>query len=162
MSNNNDSQKQLVQSIVQDYIKETGDKNPDRNKIEAFIKRKGGDKYIQKKASAIQSSKQKAKHGAKLNYIRKLSHKCADDEELYYYKKGGSVDCGCRKKVMKDGGEVKDSSDAVKNFKDKTGKEKQGKKPASKEDTKNIVINKCGSKVKKNKFGGFFKIISKT
>jgi hypothetical protein len=46
-----------------------------------------------------------ALHGAKLNYFKNLKHQCADDEELVYYKKGGSVDCGCKKK--KDGGEIK-------------------------------------------------------
>ena len=37
-------------------------------------------------------------HGAKLDYIKTLKHQCADDEELVYYKKGGKVDCGCKKK----------------------------------------------------------------
>ena len=47
--------------------------------------------------------KQMALHGAKLDYIKTLKHQCADDEELVYYKVGGKVDCGCKKK----GGEMK-------------------------------------------------------
>ena len=46
----------------------------------------------------------KAAHGAKLDYFRKLKNQCPEGEELYYYKKGGSVGCGCKKK--EDGGEV--------------------------------------------------------
>lgn len=55
--------------------------------------------------TAIQGYIKKAAKGAKLNYIKSLKHQCAEDEELYYYKKGGSVGCGCKKK--EDGGEVK-------------------------------------------------------
>lgn len=56
----------------------------------------------------VQTAQQKAqaaRHGAKLNYIKSLKHKCADDEEVFYFKKGGSVGCGCKKK--EDGGKVK-------------------------------------------------------
>lgn len=48
---------------------------------------------------------QKAKHGAKLQYIKFLTNKCEDDEELIYFKKGGILDCGCVKKEL--GGPVK-------------------------------------------------------
>lgn len=56
-------------------------------------------------ANAVQQQTRVARHGAKLNYIKSLKHQCAEDEEVYYYKKGGSVGCGCKKK--EDGGEVK-------------------------------------------------------
>lgn len=46
----------------------------------------------------------KAAHGMKLNYIKRLGHKCAEDEEVVYFRKGGMVDCGCKKK--EDGGKV--------------------------------------------------------
>ena len=52
-------------------------------------------------AESEQKSKGKTSkdlHGAKLNYIKTLKHQCADDEELVYYKVGGKVDCGCKKK----------------------------------------------------------------
>lgn len=39
-------------------------------------------------------------HGTKLQYFRQLKHQCAEDEELVYFKKGGSVGCGCVKKAQ--------------------------------------------------------------
>ena len=48
---------------------------------------------------------QKAAHGTKLNYFKSLKNQCAEDEEVVYYKKGGSVGCGCKKK-KEDGGEI--------------------------------------------------------
>lgn len=54
--------------------------------------------YLEKKTKA-------ARHGAKLQYVKSLKNQCADDEELYYYKKGGSLGCGCKKK-MEEGGQT--------------------------------------------------------
>lgn len=51
-----------------------------------------------------QQQTQKAAHGAKLNYFKSLKNQCAEDEEVVYFKKGGSVTCGCKKKEQ--GGEV--------------------------------------------------------
>ena len=67
----------------------------------AFMKEKHPKEY---EAAMKQQETQKGAHGMKLQYIKSLKHQCADDEELYYYKKGGSVNCGCKKK--EDGGEV--------------------------------------------------------
>ena len=92
---NKKTQEALIQAVVSDYVKETGDKNPDEKKLQNYIKQKGGDKYLQQK---LQSLTQKAAHGAKLQYIKNLKNQCADDEELVYFKKGGSLDCGCVKK----------------------------------------------------------------
>ena len=78
-------------------------------------------KYMQEKKT---KSAQKAAKGAKLNYIKQLSHKCADDEELYYFKRGGSVGCGCKKKdgvVKAQNGEKTDS--IVSKFKNKKKEE---------------------------------------
>ena len=61
---------------------------------------------FQQATQTLQQQTQTMKHGAKLQYIKSLKHQCADDEELVYYKKGGSVDCGC----MKKGGEIKNSN----------------------------------------------------
>lgn len=59
-----------------------------------------------------------ARHGAKLQYLKSLKNQCAEDEELYYYKKGGSVGCGCKKK--EDGGEIKKAQNgAVAKFKNR-------------------------------------------
>ena len=70
----------------------------------AFMKEKHPEEY---KAAMENQQKQaqKALHGAKLNYFRTLKNQCAEDEEVVYYKKGGSVNCGCKKK--EEGGEVK-------------------------------------------------------
>lgn len=80
-------------------------------------------KYMQEKKS---KAAKKAEKGAKLNYIKRLNHKCADDEELYYFKKGGKVGCGCKKK--EDGGVVKAQKGVdmpwVTAFKEKQAKKK--------------------------------------
>lgn len=47
----------------------------------------------------------KAAHGAKLDYIKSLKHVCPEGQELVYFKKGGSVTCGCKKK-KEQGGEI--------------------------------------------------------
>lgn len=94
-------------------------------------------------ASAVQQMfSQKARHGAKLNYIKSLKNQCAEDEELYYYKKGGSVGCGCKKK--EDGGFLTDmvknakkkANDAVQRFREKEGWHK------TKNGAKYYIINK--------------------
>ena len=54
---------------------------------------------------ALQGQVQKSLHGSKLTYLKSLKNQCPEGEELYYYKKGGSVGCGCKKK--EDGGQVK-------------------------------------------------------
>lgn len=73
----------------------------------------------------MQEMQQSARHGAKLNYIKSLKHQCAEDEEVYYYKRGGSVGCGCKKK--EDGGPLtnrynklkKKVNDSVERFKNR-------------------------------------------
>ena len=83
----------------------------------AFMKEKHPEEY---KAAMENQQKQtqKALHGAKLNYFKSLKHQCAEDEEVVYYKKGGSVTCGCKKK--EEGGEVRKAGlgcSAVERFK---------------------------------------------
>lgn len=73
----------------------------------AFMKEKHPEEYkqaIQNQQKQQQAQAKKALHGAKLNYFKSLKNQCAEDEEIVYYKKGGSVGCGCKKK--KDGGIV--------------------------------------------------------
>ena len=79
---------------------------------------------------------QMARHGAKLNYIKKLKHQCAEDEELKFFAKGGNIDCGCVKKDEK-GGKAEPKKNALQQFKD------------SKKSSK-----KCGGKMKKHQIGG--------
>ena len=73
-----------------------------------FMKEKHPEEYkqaVENQKQQQQAQTQKALHGAKLNYFKSLKHQCAEDEEVVYYKKGGSVTCGCKKKEQ--GGEVK-------------------------------------------------------
>lgn len=82
----------LVQAAQQ------GDKKATKIIQNIFQKAQQGDQEAIQIATAIQELlKQKAAHGTKLQYFKSLKHKCADDEEVYYYKAGGSVGCGCRK-----------------------------------------------------------------
>ena len=91
----------------------------------------------------VQAQKTRAaRHGAKLNYIKSLKHKCADDEEPYYLRKGGNiVDCGCKKK--EDGGELEEGKKGMKVEKDCGGSTIMAKFRA-----------KCGAKMKKHRQGG--------
>lgn len=82
--------------------------NPDalESAVQVYQQTKGDmKKAAQAFAQTIQKKKQKALHGAKLQYVKNLKNQCADDEEIYYYKKGGSLGCGCKKK-MEEGGQT--------------------------------------------------------
>ena len=70
----------------------------------AFMKEKHPEEYKQAVENQQKQQATKALHGAKLNYFKSLKHQCAEDEEVVYYKKGGSVTCGCKKK--EEGGEI--------------------------------------------------------
>ena len=73
----------------------------------SFMKEKHPEEYkaaVANQQKQQQQQAQKAAHGAKLQYFKSLNHRCAEDEEIVYYKKGGSVTCGCKKKEQ--GGEV--------------------------------------------------------
>jgi hypothetical protein len=79
----------------------------DQKSLEKYIQSLGeeGLKQAYKEFTEyMQSQTQKAEHGAKLQYVKKLKRICQDDEELVYFKKGGSIDCGCVKKQT--GGEL--------------------------------------------------------
>ena len=97
----NSQPEQALQQLVQ-----SGAKPEDIMKIvqagvqQGKIKPEIGQAILQ----AMQGQKVAARHGIKLNYIKSLKNKCAEDEEVVYYKKGGSVKCGCKKK--EEGGEV--------------------------------------------------------
>lgn len=121
-----------------------------------------------------QQQAQVARHGAKLNYIKKLKHQCAEDEELKFFARGGNIDCGCVKKDQK-GGKAEPKKSALQQFKDKkkavpvrTKAEQDSINKKSEEDyfngtadhtkpgTKNIQLKKkeCGGKMKKHQIGG--------
>ena len=107
---------QFVQGIAQELqadpqqVVQAAQQNPEALKaaVQVFQETQDIKQAAQTFAQAVQQKTQAAKHGAKLNYIKSLKHQCAEDEEVYYFKKGGSVGCGCRKK--EDGGEVTKAS----------------------------------------------------
>ena len=93
---------------------------------------------------------QKAKLGAKLNYIRSLKGNAPEGMDIEYYKCGGQV----KKKFVKKNACGSKGMAAVKAFKDKCGSKM--KKKSCKEFGGEIQSDKCGSKMKKSKkeFGG--------
>ena len=94
---------------------------------------------------------QKARLGAKLNYLRAIKGSCPEGQELVYFREGGIV---CKKCIQKNSYGSKGMA-AVKAFKDKCGS-KMKKKKSCKEFGGEIQSDKCGSKMKKSKkeFGG--------
>lgn len=102
-------------------------------------------------------------HGAKLNYFKNLKHQCADDEELVYYKVGGKVDCGCKKK----GGDIEPKKEcgggAVSKFK-MARKGTQFKKPQFKDQAArdSFYINTHGAEDLEATRPGSYKKDSKT
>lgn len=108
--------KALAQTLQADsqQVIQAAQQNPEalKSAVQVYQESKGD---IQKAAQAfsqvLQSKTQAAKHGAKLNYLKSLKNQCADDEELYYFKKGGSIGCGCKKKEQ--GGELKEKKEST-------------------------------------------------
>ena len=98
--NNNDPEVKEFQAYL---VAEAKSQNKDPKE---YVKGLGEDglKEAYKRFQAHKKKQtQKAAHGAKLNYFKSLKNQCAEDEEVVYYRKGGSVECGCKKK---EGGEV--------------------------------------------------------
>ena len=86
---------------------------------------------------------QKARLGAKLNYIRSLKGNAPEGMDIEYYKCGGQV----KKKFVKKNACGSKGMAAVKAFKDKCGSKM--KKKSCKEFGGEIQSDKCGSKIKK-------------
>lgn len=98
--------KQIQEAFIQFLAQKSGAKT--QQELEKYVQSLGEDglkQAYQEFTQVMQKQAQKAAHGTKLQYLRNLKHQCAEDEELVYYKKGGSLDCGCVKK-KEDGGEV--------------------------------------------------------
>ena len=107
------------------FEKKNKRKPKNSQELQDFVKSQGGDEFLKKVDEYIDQAEkeqtkqaQKAEHGAKLQYLKSLKNKCNEDEELVYYKKGGSVDCGCKKKK---GGEINKakSDNSIERFKAK-------------------------------------------
>lgn len=95
-----------------------------------------------------QQQAQKAKFGAKLNYIKGLNGQCPEGTEMQYFKEGGNI---CKKCVAKQKNGDKEQ-DPVEQF--KCGRKMKKKKC---EAGGTVNIDKCGAKIKKKKCenGGF-------
>ena len=149
-------------AVISALFEKKNKRKPKNSKeLQDFIKQQGGEEFLKKvdeyisQAESEQSKQaQKAAHGAKLQYFKKLKNQCADDEEVVYYKRGGSVDCGCQKK--EEGGEIKkDKPKTVfnknkskiivkegKSSKDASGQTHTDKKPLSNPKFKNDYSSK--------------------
>ena len=98
-----DKKQAIINAIKADFKKANKRDPKDDKELAQFVQKQGGEKYVQKKAQEVVSP-QTAAHGAKLNYFKSLKNQCAEDEEVVYFRAGGSVGCGCKKK--EDRGEV--------------------------------------------------------
>ena len=112
-----------------------------------FMKEKHPEEYkqaVQNQQKQQQAQAKKAAHGTKLNYFKSLKNQCAEDEEVVYFKKGGSVKCGCKKK--EDGGEINKAQkgSAVDKFKNRQKSEKKDIQWTNKDDRKldSLVMRK--------------------
>ena len=108
--------KALAQTLQADpqQVIQAAQQNPEalKSAVQVYQETQGDiQKAAQAFSQALQSKTQAAKHGTKLNYLKALKNQCAEDEELYYYKKGGKAGCGCRKK--EDGGKVEDKKEST-------------------------------------------------
>lgn len=106
--------KELQQAFLQFLAKKSGAKN--QQELEKYVQSLGEDGLKQAYDEFTKVMTQKAAHGAKLQYFRNLKHKCGENEELVFYKKGGSVECGCKGKKMEKGGQT--STNPVDKFKE--------------------------------------------
>lgn len=84
-----------TQQELDKYIQSIGEKGMEKAKQEFIELVK---QQQQKQQQEQQKQAQKVAHGTKLQYFRKLKNQCPEGEELVYYKRGGTVDCGCIKK----------------------------------------------------------------
>lgn len=111
---------QTLQADPQQVI-QIAQQNPDalKSAVQVFQQTQDMNQAAQAFQQALQQKTQAAKHGIKLNYLKSLKHQCAEDEEVFYYKKGGSVGCGCKKKMENGGQTPKKKNSAVDKFKNR-------------------------------------------
>ena len=115
---NQDAIMKFVQGLAQTLqadpkqIVQIAQQNPDALEaaVNAFQQTQDMNQAAQAFQQTLQNKTVAAKHGAKLQYLKNLKHQCAEDEEVVYFKRGGSVDCGCKKK----GGEIEKAQNGTK------------------------------------------------
>lgn len=98
-----EQQQQEIQEFQKFLVEEAKAKKVDP---EQYVK--GMDEKALEEAYARfrKAKTKKAQRGMKLNYLNSLKlENCKDDEELYFFKKGGSVGCGCKKKKKAQNGD---------------------------------------------------------
>lgn len=106
-----DTQQQGLQYLAQMYAQQTGkDPQQDQEGFMQFVQQLAQQAGVQDIGQLLdmiyqqaQGQAQAAKHGAKLNYLKRLSGKCPEGTELMYFKAGGRVCSKCvNKKVKKE------------------------------------------------------------
>ena len=107
-----DTQQQGLQYLAQMYAQQTGkDPQQDQEGFMQFVQQLAQQAGVQNIGQLLdmiyqqaQGQAQAAKHGAKLNYLRKLTDKCPEGTELVYFKAGGRVcsQCVAKKKIDKE------------------------------------------------------------
>ena len=148
----NMNEQELQKEFAQYLVKESGANS--EKELQEYVK-KLGKEGLQKKYQEFLASKKKtkiARHGAKLDYIKRLTGTCQEDEELVYMKIGGKFCKKCQKKALedKDMGALpyraaKTGTKLVQDFKEACG----GRMKKKREEGGLIDWDKCGKKMKK-------------
>ena len=146
------NEQELQKEFAQYLVKESGANS--EKELQEYVK-KLGKEGLQKKYQEFLASKKKtkiARHGAKLDYIKRLTGTCQEDEELVYMKIGGKFCKKCQKKALenKDMGALpyraaKTGTKLVQDFKEACG----GRMKKKREEGGLIDWDKCGKKMKK-------------
>ena len=131
--NNNQNQesenKSMLEFLQQEFkTSDTGEIQRKLSKLDKQQQQQLKAKYEQWKEAKKKKQATKAAHGAKLDYVKSLKHICPEGQELYYFKKGGNLECGCKGKKMKEGAKIVEKAEGG-----TVAKFKQGKK--------NVVVN---------------------
>ena len=146
------NEQELQKEFAQYLVQESGANS--EKELQEYVK-KLGKEGLQKKYQEFLASKKKtkiARHGAKLDYIKRLTGTCQEDEELVYMKIGGKFCKKCQKKALedKDMGALpyraaKTGTKLVQDFKEACG----GRMKKKREEGGLIDWDKCGKKMKK-------------
>lgn len=95
------NEQELQKAFAQYLVKLSGAKS--EKELETYVQKLGKDglqKAYQQFLEEMKKPKM-ARHGAKLNYIKRLQNlQCAEDEELTYFKIGGKFCRKCQKKAV--------------------------------------------------------------
>lgn len=129
MNNNQNSENKTMVEFLSQKFKTNDPKEIQKhlNSLDEQKQKELAAEYKQWKADREKQKMKKVAHGAKLNYVKSLKHICPEGYELYYYKVGGSINCGCKGKKFEKG--------------DKVEKAETGIVAKFKKEKKNTVVN---------------------